>query len=81
MTFGELSIGGCLTLDLVLDVAHSLMRWLSYVALISSTWHACLRRMVACMGVGSTLEEEHWALGGRALSPRSIGTTWHALGG
>jgi hypothetical protein len=24
MTFGELSIGGCLTLDLVLDVAHFL---------------------------------------------------------
>jgi hypothetical protein len=79
MTFGELSIGGCLTLDLVLDVAHSLMRWLSYVALISSTW-CMLRRMVACMGVGSTLEE-CWALGGRVLSPRSIGTTWHALGG
>jgi hypothetical protein len=36
MIFGELSIGGCLTLDLVLDVAYSLMMWLSYVALISS---------------------------------------------
>lgn len=36
-----------------------------------------LRRMVACMGVGYTLDEEHWALGGRMLSLRSVGITWH----
>jgi hypothetical protein len=29
-----------------------------------------LRRMVACMGVGFTLEEERWALGGRILIPK-----------
>jgi hypothetical protein len=58
MTFGETFVGDCLTLDSVLDMAHSFMRWLSYVALISSTW-CVLRRMVASMGVGSTLEEKH----------------------
>jgi hypothetical protein len=35
-----------------------------------------LRRKVACMGVGSTLEE-CWTLGGRALSPRKAESRDH----
>jgi hypothetical protein len=37
-------------------------------------------RMVSCMGGESASKEERWALGGRALGPRSIQTTWNALG-
>lgn len=42
MTSREIFIGGWLTFDSVLEVAQSLKRWLSYVALVSCTSRECL---------------------------------------